>query len=95
MTTNGHPSTERLQQLNRMYRTISRCNRYMIRAEDEKTLAQDFCSVMVEEGGYRMAWVGYAESDEAQSIRPIAYAGLESGYLENLNLTWADTDRGS
>jgi len=58
MTTNGHPSTERLQQLNRMYRTISRCNRYMIRAEDEKTLAQDFCSVMVEEGGYRMAWVG-------------------------------------
>jgi len=50
--------TERLQQLNRMYRTISRCNRYMIRAEDEKTLAQDFCSVMVEEGGYRMAWVG-------------------------------------
>ena len=58
MTTNAHPSTERLQQLNRMYRTISRCNRYMIRAEDEKTLAQDFCSVMVEEGGYRMAWVG-------------------------------------
>lgn len=95
MTTNAHPSTERLQQLNRMYRTISRCNRYMIRAEDEQTLAQDFCSVMVEEGRYRMAWVGYAESDEARSIRLIAYAGLENGYLENLNLTWADTDRGS
>ncbi len=78
-----------------MYRTISRCNHHLIRAEDEQILAQNFCTVMVEEGGYRMAWVGYAENDEARSIRPIAYAGLESGYLENLNLTWADTDRGS
>ena len=89
------PSTGRLKQLNRMYRTISRCNHFMIRAEDEQTLAQEFCSVMVEEGSYRMAWVGYAEHDEARSIRPVAYAGLESGYLENLNLTWADTERGS
>lgn len=87
--------TQRLQQVNRMYRTISHCNHHLIRAEGEHTLAQNFCSVMVEEGGYRMAWVGYAENDEARSIRPIAYAGLERGYLENLNLTWADTDRGS
>ena len=42
-----------------------------------------------------MAWVGYAENDEARSIRPIAHSGQESGYLENLNLTWADTDRGA
>lgn len=93
--TNAHPRTQRLQRLNRMYRTISRCNHHMIRAESEQMLAQSFCSVMVEEGSYRMAWVGYAENDEARNIRPIAYAGLESGYLESLNLTWADTDRGS
>jgi putative nucleotidyltransferase with HDIG domain len=95
MMTDTDPSTQRLRQLNRMYRTISRCNHYMIRAEGEQMLAQDFCLVMVEEGSYRMVWVGYAENDEARSIRPIAYAGLESGYLENLDLTWADTDRGS
>lgn len=95
MMINVHPDTQRLQQVNRMYRTISHCNHHLIRAEDEHSLTQDFCSVLVEEGGYRMAWVGYAENDEARSIRPIAYAGLEIGYLENLNLTWADTDSGS
>jgi PAS domain S-box-containing protein len=95
MMNNANSDTQRLQQVNRMYRTISHCDHHLIRAEDEDTLAQNFCSVMVEEGGYRMAWVGYAQNDEARSIRPIAYAGLESGYLENLNLTWADTDRGS
>lgn len=95
MMTNAHPSKKRLEQLNRMYHTISRCNHYLIRADGEQKLAQDFCSVMVEEGGFRMAWVGYAENDDARSIRPIAYAGFENGYLENLDLTWADTDRGS
>ena len=95
MMDNAHSDTQRLQQVNRMYRTIIHCNHHMIRAEEEDTLAQGFCSVMVEEGGYRMAWVGYAEFDEARSIRPIAYAGLESGYLDNLDLTWADNDRGS
>lgn len=95
MMTDAHTGPQRVQRLNRMYRTISRCNHYLIRAEDEQTLAQNFCSVMVVEGGFRMAWVGYAGNDEARSIHPIAYAGFESGYLENLNLTWADTDRGS
>src|SRR5690349_5229116 len=57
MMNNAHPDTQRLQQLNRMYRTISRCHHHLIRAEDEQMLAQSFCDVMVEEGGYRMAWV--------------------------------------
>ncbi len=95
MMTDANPDTLRLQQLNRMYRTISSCHHHLVRAEDEQTLAQRFCSVMVEEGGYRMAWVGYGEHDPAQTIRPIAYAGLERGYLETLHLTWADTERGS
>lgn len=93
--TEADEAEQRLKRINRMYRTISRCNQQLIRELDEKSLAQKLCDTMVEEGGYRMAWVGYALHDEARTILPYAYAGLESGYLKDLNLTWADTERGS
>jgi signal transduction histidine kinase len=41
-----------------------------------------------------MVWIGFAEHDQEKSVRPVAYAGFEEGYLETLNLTWADTERG-
>jgi len=41
-----------------------------------------------------MAWVGYAEHDDAKTVRPMAWAGIEEGYLATANITWADTERG-
>ena len=93
--TEAYEAEQRLKRLNRTYRTISRCNHHLIRARDEKSLAQGLCDTMVEEGGYRMAWVGYALNDEAKTILPFAYAGFEHGYLDGLKLTWADTEFGN
>ncbi len=36
---------------------------FMTHATDEIELLQKICSIMVDTGGYRMAWVGYAEHD--------------------------------
>jgi PAS domain S-box-containing protein len=66
-----------------------------MRAEDEQTLLDDICRVICEEAGYRMVWVGYAERDEAKTIRPVAWAGVETEYLGQAGLTWADTQAGS
>ncbi|MEK7322671.1 MAG: diguanylate cyclase, partial [Pseudomonadota bacterium] len=93
--TEADEAEQRLKRLNRMYRTISRCNQHLIRETNEKALTQKLCDTMVEEGGYRMAWVGYAVRDAAKTILPYAYAGAESGYLEEIKLTWADNERGS
>ena len=41
-----------------------------------------------------MVWIGYAEDDENKTVRPVACSGFEEGYLETLNLTWADAQRG-
>ena len=41
-----------------------------------------------------MVWIGYKEEDDDKSIRPVASAGFEEGYLETLNITWADGERG-
>jgi PAS domain S-box-containing protein len=85
---------ETLCRLNRELRAISDCNQTLLRATDEQTLLDKICRIVCEEAGYRMAWVGYAEHDEAKSVRPVAWTGAEEGYLANLGITWADTERG-
>ena len=85
---------EALRRLNRELRAISNCNQVLLRATDEQSLLEEICRIVCEEAGYRMAWVGYAEHDEAKSVRPVAWTGAEEGYLANLGITWADTERG-
>jgi PAS domain S-box-containing protein len=85
---------EELKRLNRALRTVSECNQALVRASDEHTLLESVCEILVNHGGFRMAWVGYAEHDEAQSVRMAAFAGHDEGYLASLRLTWADRERG-
>lgn len=85
---------EALRRINRELRAISNCNQTLMRAEDEQSLLQEICRIICDEAGYRMAWVGYAEQDEAKTIRPVAWAGVEEGYIAHARPTWADTERG-
>ncbi len=41
-----------------------------------------------------MAWVGYAEHDEEKTVRPVAWAGTEGGYLSKVKVSWSDTAKG-
>ena len=82
------------RRLNRELRAITDCNQALIRAADEATLLNDVCRIICDEAGYRMAWVGYAECDEAKSVRPVAWAGVDEGYLASADINWADTERG-
>src|SRR5271157_3705647 len=86
---------EALHRLNRKLQAISNCNQSLLRATDEQSLLEEICRIVCEEAGYRMAWVGYTDHDEAKSVRPVAWTGAEEGYLASAGITWADTDRGS
>ena len=79
---------------NRALRAISECNQALIHAGDEAELLGQVCRTIVDAGGYYFAWVGYAEQDEAKSVRPVAQAGVQAGYLDGLEITWADAERG-
>ena len=83
-----------LARMNRALRMLSDSNEALIRIADEPSLLNEVCRIAVEVGGYRMAWVGFAEEDEAKTIRPVAHGGLDEGYLESANLTWAESGRG-
>ncbi|MEJ2529010.1 MAG: transcriptional regulator, partial [Gammaproteobacteria bacterium] len=54
--------------LNRKLRAISNCNQAMLRSEGEQELLDSICRIICEDAGYHMAWVGYAEQDEAKSV---------------------------
>src|SRR5271165_2443771 len=85
---------EALRRLNRELRAISDCNQVLLHATDEQSLLEEICRIVCEEAGYRMAFVAYAEHDEAKSVRPVAWTGAEEGYLASAGITWADTERG-
>lgn len=83
-----------LRNVNRALHTLSRCNEVLVHANDEDELLNDICRTVIEAGGYRLAWVGYAEQDRERSVRPVAWSGYEDGYMQCLKVCWADTDRG-
>ena len=76
------------QRLNRALRLLSDCSVTLVHVEDERKLLADICRLVVDTGGYRMAWIGVAEHDAAKSVRPVARSGDENGYLENVRVSW-------
>ncbi len=76
--------------LNRALQMLSKCNELVIKMTDEKRLIVEVCRIAVDIGGYRMAWVGYAEHDEYKSIVPKAYAGHCDQFLDNIKLSWSE-----
>ncbi|MFN3569023.1 MAG: ATP-binding protein [Polaromonas sp.] len=86
-----------LRRTHRALQMLSRCNEALTRIDDETALLKQVCRVAVDVGGYRMAWVGYAQDDAARTIVPMAHAGHDTGYLSSIALSWDaahDTGRG-
>jgi len=95
----GHrgPRTEvvrELRRVNRALRVLGECNQALVRSAAEPALLADVCRILVEHGGYRMAWVGYAETEPEKVVRPMAKAGDDDGYLEGAHIGWGDDERG-
>ena len=83
-------SEHNLRQANRALQATRQCHQALARADDELSLLQQVCQVMVETGGYRMAWVGEALQDEQRTVRPLAWAGHEAGFLSLAPISWKE-----
>lgn len=83
-----------LHKRSRALQAINNCNQALLHAQSEEDLLQEICTIIVETGGYRMTWVGYALDDAEKRILPVAKAGYDAGYLEKLKVSWADNEHG-
>ena len=85
---------EELRRLNRTLKALGKSSKAMMRARNESEYLNDVCRIIVEDCGHAMVWIGFAEDDDARTVRPVAYAGFDEGYIKALKITWADTERG-
>ncbi|MEI6080239.1 MAG: PAS domain S-box protein, partial [bacterium] len=83
-----------LKKLNRTLKALSDSNQALIRSTNEQEYLDKICEIIVEDCGYSMVWIGFAEDDADKSIRPVAEAGFNDDYLKTINVTWADTNFG-
>ena len=83
-----------LTTLNRKLQMLVECSQMLVHATEEISLLQQICRIVVETGQYRFAWIGFTEHDENKSVRPVAWAGYEEGYLQELKVSWADNEIG-
>jgi PAS domain S-box-containing protein len=84
----------RLEEANRALHMLNLCNTIIIHATDEKQALTDTCRALVDSGGYKLAWIGYAEQDDAKSVRPTAWADGTPDYVEAAHVSWGDNERG-
>jgi PAS domain S-box-containing protein len=87
-------ASHELRRLNRTFKALSENSQAMMRATDEAGYLREVCRILQRDCGYAMIWIGYAQHDERKTIRPAAQAGFDEGYVERLDLTWADSARG-
>lgn len=83
-----------LHRLNHVLKALGDSRRAMILAGSEAEYLDEVCRIVVEDCGFRMVWIGYAEEDAARTVRPVAQAGLGSDYLESVRITWGDGELG-
>jgi PAS domain S-box-containing protein len=85
---------EENQRIAQTIMTLSNSNQAMMRARNETEYMEEVCRNIENDCGYAMVWIGLAEKDKDKSVRPVISAGFEDGYLDNANISWADTERG-
>ncbi len=85
---------EALHRANRSLKTLSAGNLALVRAANEDELLQGITNIIVENGEYLHAAVGYAENDPEKSITPIAWTGMNESHFWVQHPVWADIEQG-
>lgn len=78
--------------LNRLHAVLSHVSQAVVRSKDRDELLSHVCRIAVEDGQFRMAWVGMVEDDG--SVRPVAHSGVDDGYLGAIRVSTLNDDEG-
>ncbi len=64
----------------------------MAHADNEQQWLQGICQNIIDQGKYKMAWIGFVQIKGSKNISPVASAGFEEGYLASIKVTWGDDE---
>jgi diguanylate cyclase (GGDEF)-like protein/PAS domain S-box-containing protein len=86
---------ERITRLSRIQAVLSGINSTIIRVRDRRELLREACRIAIQEGGFKMAWIGLVDAGALRAT-PLVWEGFEEGYLQEraLILQGRDVDPG-
>lgn len=83
----------KIVQLHRFHNILNQVNQVIVRSSDRNTLFYEICHILVEYGGFRMAWIGMVDK-ATQVVLPVAKYGVEEGYLDDIKIAIGDNPEG-
>ncbi len=81
--------TSQLQRLNRLYAVLGDINEAIVRCHDPDRLFTECCRIAVDQGGFRMTWVGSIDSDRNELVI-LTHSGEVGDYLQQLQIRLLD-----
>ena len=83
--TERHRQAQAIQRLTQLYAALSQLNQAIVWSVTQEELFWKFCEVLVEFGGFRMAWIGRHDSI-TRTVLPMCHAGVAMGYFKELEV---------
>ena len=59
-----------------------------MRVRERRELLRETCRIAIQQGGFKMAWIGLVEAG-AKKATPLVWEGSEEGYLQHRDLILA------
>jgi PAS domain S-box-containing protein len=87
-----YKSSEQIRKLNRVYAVLSDINQAIVRIREPKNLFDAACKIAVDNGGFKMTWIGRLNK-ETNKVEVAASAGVSEDYLAKINIDMSDPVR--
>jgi len=85
---------EQILKLNRIYSVLSNINQAIVRIHDRNQLLNEACRIAVEDGKFRMAWIGMVNF-QTNKVEIVASRGDTGEYLNKIDISLSDEIRSS
>ena len=82
-----------IERLKRLYAALSQINQSIVWTPKRDELFKKICAVLIEHGGFRMAWIGWHDPQTCLLV-PVAVSGDENGYLQSIQVHTDDRPEG-
>jgi diguanylate cyclase (GGDEF)-like protein/PAS domain S-box-containing protein len=74
---------ERIARLSRIQAVLTAINSTIVRVRDRRQLLREACRTAVQQGGFKMAWIGLVKPGELKA-NPLVWEGFEQGLLTEI-----------
>jgi len=81
------PYASELIRTQRAIDTVRTANKILADSKIEAEILKSFCRVIVNSGGYYFSWISFAKSNVNKTVKTVAHAGFEHGYLEKIQVS--------